>query len=48
MKWIIMKKMMSLNARAINILFCALNATEFNRVLAYELAKEFWTILKTT
>lgn len=41
------EKMMSLNLKAIKILFYALNARKFNHVSAYNLAKEVWTILQT-
>lgn len=42
------QKMMSLNAKMINTLFCVSNAIQFNCVLACESAKKLWTILQTT
>ena len=36
------KKMAQLNARAMNILYCALDANEFNRISTCISAKEIW------
>ena len=38
----------SLNARAMNVLFYALNKNEFNRVFIYKMAYEIWHILEIT
>ena len=42
------KKTFSLNARAMNALYCALDKIEFNRVSLYEIAFNIWHILETT
>lgn len=42
------EKIWSLNAKAINILFYAIDCVEYNRVSTCESAKELWTILQTT
>lgn len=42
------EKMISLNVKIINILFCALDSTKFNRVSTCESVKKVWTILQTT
>ena len=36
------KKRMQLNAKAISVLYCALDPNEFNRISAYKSAKEIW------
>ena len=42
------KEMVSLNARAKNVLYCALGPTEFNRVAGCRTAKEIWDKLAIT
>ena len=42
------KKTFSLNTRAMNALFCALDKNEFNRVSTCEMAFDIWHILETT
>ncbi|MCQ7416375.1 hypothetical protein NP118_23500, partial [Salmonella enterica] len=42
------KKACSLNAKAINCLFCALNEIEYNRVSICKTAKEIWDKLEIT
>ena len=42
------KKMAQLNAKAMNILYCALDANEFNHILTYLSAKEIWDRLEVT
>ena len=42
------KKTFSLNARAMNALFCALNKIEFNRISLYETVFDIWHILEIT
>ena len=42
------EKLMSLNSRALNMLFCALDTTEFNRVSSCETAHEAWMVLQMT
>ena len=42
------KKTFSLNARAINALFCTLDKIEFNRVSICEMAFDFWHTLEIT
>ena len=41
------KKTFSLNAKAMNALFCALDKNEFNRVSIYEMTYNIWHIFKT-
>ena len=41
-------KLFDLNVRAINLLYCAINDEEFNRLSIYESAKEIWDRLKIT
>jgi len=41
-------RLIQLNAKAINMLYCALNANEFNRISACESAKEMWDKLEMT
>ena len=41
-------RLIQLNAKAINMLYCALDANEFNRISACESAKEIWDKLKVT
>ena len=40
------KKRMQLNAKAISILYCALDLSEFNRISACKSAKEIWDKLQ--
>jgi len=40
------KKKMQLNAKAINVLYCALDPNEFNRISACKSAKEIWDKLQ--
>ena len=42
------KKKISLDARAMNILYCALDRGEFNRISSYTNAKEIWHALEIT
>lgn len=42
------KRKIVLNDKAIDILFCALSSSEFNRVSSCETAKEVWDILQVT
>ncbi|XP_031274478.1 uncharacterized protein LOC116132946 [Pistacia vera] len=42
------EKKLSLNYKAVNILFCSLDATEFGRVLPCKTVKDAWEILPTT
>ncbi|VFQ62783.1 unnamed protein product [Cuscuta campestris] len=42
------KKKLSLNAKALNILFCALGQDEFARVSSCKSAKEAWELLEAT
>ena len=42
------KKSFSLNAKAMNALFCALDKTEFNRVSTYKIAFDIWQSLEIT
>ncbi|VFQ84453.1 unnamed protein product [Cuscuta campestris] len=42
------KKKLSLNAKALNVLFCALGQDEFARVSSCKSAKEAWKLLKAT
>jgi hypothetical protein len=41
-------KSFDLNVRAMNLLYCAINDEEFNRLSIYESAKEIWDRLETT
>ena len=41
-------KMLQSNVKAMNILYCALDPNEFNRLFTCELAKEIWDILEVT
>lgn len=41
-------RLIQLNAKAINMLYCALDANEFNRISACESAKEMWDKLEVT
>jgi hypothetical protein len=40
--------LIQLNAKAINMLYCALDANEFNRISACESTKEMWDKLEVT
>ncbi|XP_031258299.1 uncharacterized protein LOC116116351 [Pistacia vera] len=42
------EKKLILNDKALNILFCALDSTEFGRVLACETTEDAWESLQTT
>ena len=42
------KKTFSLNVKAMNVLFCALDKNEFNRVFIYEITFDIWHTLETT
>ena len=42
------KKIFSLNARAMNALFCALDKNEFNRISFCETAHDIWHTLEIT
>ena len=42
------KKMAQLNAKAMNVLYCALDANEFNRISTCSSAKEIWDRLEVT
>ena len=42
------KKMAQLNAKAMNILYCALEANEFSRISTCNSAKEIWDRLEVT
>ena len=42
------KKMFSLNAKAMNALFCALDKNEFNRISTCETAFDIWHTLEIT
>ena len=42
------KKYFSLNAKAMNMLFCALDKNEFNRILTCETAFDIWRTLEIT
>ena len=41
-------KKIELNAKAMNLLYCALDPTEFNRVSTYSSVKEIWDTLEVT
>ena len=40
--------MTQLNAKAMNLLYCALDANEFNKILGYISVKEIWDKLEVT
>ena len=42
------KKTFALNAMAMNVLFCALDKNEFNRVSIYDTAFDIWHTLEVT
>ncbi|KAI9181643.1 hypothetical protein LWI28_017061 [Acer negundo] len=42
------KRKHSLNAKAMNVLFCSLNAIEFKRIISCSSAKEIWHTLEVT
>ena len=42
------KRMTQLNTKAINVLYCALNVNEFNRISTCNSAKEIWDRLEVT
>ena len=42
------KRMAQLNAKAINVLYCALDVNEFNRISTCNSAKEIWNRLEVT
>ncbi|KAL5576060.1 hypothetical protein UlMin_017759 [Ulmus minor] len=42
------KKQISINAKAMNILFCALSMEEFNRIRSCKTAKDIWNTLEVT
>ena len=42
------KKIFSLNTKAMNALFCALEKNKFNRISTYETAHDIWYTLKVT
>ncbi|KAL5562884.1 hypothetical protein UlMin_032631 [Ulmus minor] len=42
------KKQISINAKAMNILFCALSMEEFNRIRSCKTAKDIWNTLEYT
>ena len=42
------KKLAQLNAKAMNVLYCALDANEFNRISTCASAKEIWDRLEVT
>ena len=42
------KKLIKMNANAINILYCGLDPNEYNRISSYESTKEIWDKLETT
>ena len=41
-------KVANFNSRALNALFCGVTNEEFKKISSIEVAKEAWTILKTT
>ena len=41
-------KIIKLNTKTMNILYCALKANKFNRIFTCTSAKEIWNILKVT
>ena len=42
------KKYFSLNAKAMNALFCALDKNEFNWIFTFEMAFDIWRTLEIT
>ena len=42
------EQLAQLNAKAMNLLYCALSTSEFNRISTYTSAKEIWDRLKVT
>ena len=42
------ERMAQLNAKAMNLLYCALSASEFNRISTCTFAKEIWDRLEIT
>ena len=42
------ERMAQLNAKAMNLLYCALSASEFNRIFTCSSAKEIWDRLEVT
>ena len=42
------ERKIQLNAKAMNLLYCALNASEFNRISTCNSAKEIWDRLEVT
>ena len=42
------KKLVQLNAKAMNVLYCALDANEFNRIFTCSSAKKIWDRLEVT
>jgi hypothetical protein len=40
------KKLLSMNVKAMNILYCALSKSEFNKIASYKNAKDIWHVLK--
>ena len=42
------KKMAQLNAKIMNVLYCTLDANEFNHILTYVSTKEIWIRLEVT
>ena len=42
------RRMAQLNAKVINVLYCAFNVNEFNRISTYNSAKEIWDRLEVT
>ena len=41
-------KAANFNSRALNVLFCGVTNEEFKKIPSMKVAKEAWTILKTT
>ena len=41
-------KLGELNAKAMNVLYCALDSTKFNRIFTCSTAKEIWNKLEVT
>ena len=42
------ERMAQLNAKAMNLLYCALSVSEFNQIFTCSPAKEIWDILEVT
>ena len=42
------KWLAQLNVKAMNLLYCALSASEFNQIFIYTSTKEIWDILEIT